>query len=79
VTHGRAAEIQVLLEGVRLPATRDELIRYAEPQDRAAARELRAIPARRYASLDEVGEALAPVNPRQAARPGASPRVPSAG
>jgi hypothetical protein len=64
VNHARAAEIQVVLEGVRLPATRDELVRYAGSQDRAAAEELRSIADREYASLDEVGEELAPVRPR---------------
>ena len=67
MNHSRAAEIQVLLEGISLPATRAALIRYAEPQDPAAARELRALPGREYASIDEVGEALLAVNPRPAA------------
>ena len=33
----RAAEIQVVLEGVKLPATRDQLVQYAALQDAAAA------------------------------------------
>jgi hypothetical protein len=63
VNAARAAEIQVVLEGVRLPATRDELVRYARSQDQAAARELLAIPDRSYERLDDVGEALRPVQP----------------
>jgi len=59
----RAAEIQVVLEGVKLPATRDELMRYAGLQDAEAAVDLERIPDRKYESLDEVGEELAPTQP----------------
>jgi hypothetical protein len=59
----RAAEIQVLLEGVTLPAGRDELVRYAALQDAEAAVELERIPDREYESIDEVGEELAHVQP----------------
>jgi hypothetical protein len=71
----RAAEIQVLLEGVPLPATKEELLDYArrENGDAAALGLLEALPEREYASLDEVGEALHPVQP-SAPRP--QPRVP---
>jgi hypothetical protein len=58
-----AAEIQVVLEGVALPARRRELVAYARAHDLAAARMLEALPEREYRSLDEVGEALAPVQP----------------
>jgi hypothetical protein len=56
----RAAQLQVLLEGVPLPAEKAELLEYAvrqraEPQVIA---DLRKIPDRKYGSLDEVGEAL---------------------
>lgn len=60
---GEAAELQVVLEGVPLPAQKDELVAYARSQDEAAAERLRALPDRQYRSLDEVGEALAPVQP----------------
>src|SRR5947209_7012833 len=63
--HQRAAEVQVVLEGVDLPASRDELIRYAEGHDRAAARELERIPDGEYDRLDAVGEALASTNVRR--------------
>jgi hypothetical protein len=61
----RAAEIQVVLEGVKLPATRDELVRYAGLQDAEAAVDLERISDRKYESLDEVGEELAPTQPVQ--------------
>jgi Protein of unknown function (DUF2795) len=60
VNFQRAAEIQVLLEGVALPATRDELVRYAAREDAAAAAELERISDREYGRLDEVGEQLMP-------------------
>jgi hypothetical protein len=65
VDHQRAAEIQVLLEGVRLPASRRELVDYARVQDPAASSELASLPDRSYESIDDVGEALAPVQPAQ--------------
>ena len=57
------AELQVVLEGVPLPAQKEELLAYARSQDRASAERLAALPEREYRSLDEVGEALAPVQP----------------
>src|SRR4051812_42102046 len=59
----RAAEVQVILEGVPLPATKAELLDYARTQDGDAARRLESLPDKEYSSLDEVGEALAPVQP----------------
>jgi hypothetical protein len=72
----RAAEIQVLLEGVPLPATTEELLRYArgESADAATLARLEALPDREYASLDEVGETLHPVQP---SAPKPQPRVPN--
>lgn len=78
----RAAEIQVVLEGVRLPATRAELVRYAARWDPNAADELRSIPNRSYALIDEVGEALAATQPRllsRTARPHAESGLPPGG
>jgi Protein of unknown function (DUF2795) len=54
----RAAEIQVLLEGVRLPASRKMLIEYAAREDAAAVAELRALPDGEYRRLDDVASAL---------------------
>ena len=55
----RSAEIQVVLEGIALPATREELVRYAARFDEDAARELEGIPKREYGRIDEVGDELA--------------------
>lgn len=72
-----AAEIQVVLEGVPLPAKKQELLAYARSQDRAAAQRLAELPDREYRSLDEVGEALAPVQPSAPAPDPARPRAES--
>jgi Protein of unknown function (DUF2795) len=69
-----AAEMQVLLEGVPLPAHKRELVEYARSQDGDAARHLESLPDREYRSLDEVGEALAPVQPPRSQREAAVPR-----
>jgi len=61
----RAAEIQVVLEGIDLPASRDELVRYAAAYDPSAAAELERIPDREYERLDDVGEELVPTQPRR--------------
>jgi hypothetical protein len=68
VSFSLAAELQTLLEGVPLPAGRERLIRYAVEQG-AGERELQALrelPDRQYRSLDELGEEVAPVQPRPA-------------
>jgi hypothetical protein len=59
----RAAEIQVVLEGITLPATREQLVHYAALQDAEAAVELERIPDSTYRSIDEVGETLAQTQP----------------
>jgi uncharacterized protein DUF2795 len=59
----RAAELQSILEGVPLPAQKRDLLAYAREQDASAAADLQELPDREYSSLDEVGEALAPVQP----------------
>jgi hypothetical protein len=59
------AQIEGLLVGVALPATKDELIGYARAQPggaRAAAR-LEQLPDREYEAIQEVGEELEPVQP----------------
>jgi hypothetical protein len=58
-----AAEIQVVLEGVALPASRSELVRYAGEFDDRAAAALERIPDGDYASIDDVGEALVRTQP----------------
>jgi hypothetical protein len=54
----RAAEVQAVLEGVALPATRDELVAYARAQTPDVSRELETLPDRAFERLDEVGELL---------------------
>ena len=69
-----AALIQAVLEGVSLPTTKAKLVDYARREDPDAARLLEALPDREYRSLDEVGEALAPVQPPRSRREPAVPR-----
>jgi hypothetical protein len=58
------AELQVLLEGVPLPARKHELVEYARRQeDGGVASLLERLPDREYGSLDEVGEELLHVQP----------------
>jgi len=63
VSAQRAAEIAVVLEGVPLPAKKQELLAYARQQDESVAGDLQRLPEREYSSLNEVREALAPVQP----------------
>jgi len=69
-----AAEIQAVLEGVHLPATKAELVEYARREDLDAGRLLEVLPEREYRSLDEVGEALMPVQPSRSQPDAALPR-----
>jgi hypothetical protein len=62
--YARVAELQVMLEGVALPASRRELIDYAQRQGAEVIGLLSRLPDREYRTLDEVGEELAPVQPR---------------
>ena len=65
MTIREVAELQVLLEGVPLPAGKQELIDHARRHDRTAlARLLERLPEREYKSLDEVGEELVKVQPQ---------------
>jgi hypothetical protein len=63
--HSRVATLQTLLEGVSLPASKAELISYAQENggDASAIDLLAQLPDREYEAIDEVGEALAPVQP----------------
>jgi hypothetical protein len=67
----RAAELQALLEGVSLPASRQELIDYVsgQPGGPAFRADLERLPDREYGAVDEVAEALAPVQPTAAYEP----------
>jgi hypothetical protein len=54
----RSAELQVLLEGVPLPATRDVLLSYARAQDARTAMLLEPLPEGEYERIDAVADAL---------------------
>ena len=73
------AELQALLEGVDLPAGRRELVDYARAQNARSelAGLLERLPERKYRSLDEVGEALVPVQPSWRSAPPHKPRAES--
>lgn len=64
------AQLQVLLEGVPLPAGKQELLDHARREGGGAGDLglLEGLPEREYASIDEVGEALAPVQPPQSSQ-----------
>ncbi|HSC50550.1 MAG TPA: DUF2795 domain-containing protein [Gaiellaceae bacterium] len=61
----RVAQLQVLLEGVPLPASKQELLHHArrEGAGPGEAALIEALPEREYGSIDEVGETLQPVQP----------------
>jgi hypothetical protein len=62
----RTAELQALLEGIPLPATRSDLIEYAHAQAGAswAAAALAELPEAEFERLDAVAEALTPAPAR---------------
>lgn len=61
------AEIEVVLEGIALPAQRSELVSYAAAQGAPGdvIEALAGLPDREFGSLDEVGETLDPVQPQR--------------
>lgn len=72
----RVAELQGLLEGVPLPASRQALLDYLAAQSggyRFRA-DLERLPDREFRSLDEVAETLVSVQPAAGGRPVALPR-----
>jgi Protein of unknown function (DUF2795) len=74
MTRQEVAELQALLEGVPLPAGKQQLLDYARAEDGARlAPLLRRLPDREYRSLDDVAEALMPVQPE---RPQPDPHEP---
>jgi hypothetical protein len=60
-----AARTQTVLEGVALPASRDELVRHARAAgaDDEVLAALEQLPERRYGRIDDVGELIAPTHP----------------
>jgi hypothetical protein len=62
---GRVAVLQVVLEGVPLPAGKQELIEHArrEGAEPGLVALLESLPEGQYGSIDEVAETLQPVQP----------------
>ncbi len=77
---GKLAELQALLEGVDLPATKTTLVEYAHEHgaDAGQLETLDRLPEAEYASVDDVAEALRPVQPTTPAIP-PSPPEPESG
>ena len=71
-----AAIAQVVLEGVPLPANKSELLRYARQQAAPSSvlEALERIPAREYAAIDQIGEAIAEVQPPIGRKPVREPK-----
>ena len=69
----RSTEIQAVLEGVTLPATRAELLAYARAQDGDIVRDLAQLPDEEFDRLDAVGAwltmELSPPKPPEQASP----------
>lgn len=67
----RAAEIQAVLEGIPLPAKREDVIAYGRHYDPSLAAELEGLPDQEFGRLDEVGEllTLSPAAPAPRQRP----------
>jgi hypothetical protein len=70
------AELQVLLEGVPLPSGLSTLVTYALRQGASGEQValLQRLPERRYDTIDEVAEELAPVQPEVEREEPHSPR-----
>jgi hypothetical protein len=65
------SQVEAVLVGITLPATRDALVAYARAQpggERAATR-LAQIPDREYRAIQEAGEELEPVQPEHEPTP----------
>ena len=54
----RAAEIQVVLEGIPLPAKKADILSYARAQDADVLRDLEGLPDEEFRSIDDVGKLL---------------------
>lgn len=64
MSHAERASLEAVLEGVPLPATKQDLIKHvrADAGPKMADR-LKPLSAQRYSSIDAVGEQLQPVQP----------------
>ena len=76
----RVVQLQLLLEGVPLPAAKQALLSYARSEGAAPAEValLEALPDREYGSIDEVAETLQPVQPVEAVAAPEQPKAESA-
>jgi hypothetical protein len=65
------SQVEALLVGITLPATKDELVSYAraQPGGEQAAVRLEQIPDRSYRAIQDAGEELEPVQPAHEATP----------
>ena len=61
------SQVEALLVGIDLPATKDQLVAYAraQPGGERAAQRLERIPDRQYRAIQEAGEELEPVQPER--------------
>ncbi|HEX5469811.1 MAG TPA: DUF2795 domain-containing protein [Gaiellaceae bacterium] len=77
MAEANASAVGALLNGIDLPASRDEIVRYADEQgaDSAELAALRGLQEREYESTMDVVEALSPVQPNL---PEPEPRAPRA-
>jgi hypothetical protein len=75
------AQVEQLLVGVRLPATKQQLVDYArsQPGGSRAAERLQQIPDREYTAIQDAGEALEPVQPVRSPTPAIEPPKPESG
>src|SRR3954447_4176589 len=73
------AQVEALLVGIDLPATKDQLVSYAraQPGGHHAAERLERIPDREYKAIQEAGEELEPVQPERSEPRIVPPRVES--
>jgi len=71
------ALVESLIEGMPLPARRDEIVQYAEVEgaDEDILDALRALPDREYESADEIGETLRPAQPYPPTEGSGEPRA----
>jgi hypothetical protein len=74
------AQIEELLVGVPLPATKQELVDYArsQPGGSRAAERLQRIPDREYTAIQDAAEELEPVQPERSS-PRIEPPTPESG
>jgi Protein of unknown function (DUF2795) len=71
--------VESLIEGMPLPARRDEIVEYAqiEGAEEDLLDALRALPDREYESADDIGETLRPAQPNPPAEEAPEPRAES--